>query len=35
MPNAELAVIDDAAHLAMLERPEPFNAAVGDFMDSL
>ena len=35
MPNADLAVIDDAAHLAMLERPEPFNAVVGDFMDSL
>jgi pimeloyl-ACP methyl ester carboxylesterase len=35
MPNAELAVIDDAAHLAMLERPEPFNAALGEFMRSL
>lgn len=35
MPNADLAVIDDAAHLAMLERPGPFNAAVREFLDSL
>ncbi|HKL30765.1 MAG TPA: alpha/beta hydrolase [Natrialbaceae archaeon] len=35
MPDTELAVVDDAAHLAMLEQPEPFNAAVGEFMDSL
>lgn len=33
IPDCDLAVIDDAAHLAMLERPERFNAAVSDFLD--
>lgn len=33
MPNCELATIEDAAHLAMLERPEAFNAALKSFLD--
>lgn len=33
LPAGELAVVADAAHLAMLERPEAFNAAVADFLD--
>lgn len=32
-PNAEWTTIDDAAHLAMLERPAAFNDAVADFLD--
>lgn len=35
LPNADLAVIDDAAHLAMLEQPEPFNEAIRRFLESL
>jgi len=35
MPQADLAIVDDAAHLAMLERPGPFNAAVSEFLDSV
>lgn len=31
--DCELAVIEDAAHLAMLERPEAFNAALAEFLD--
>ncbi len=31
MPDCELAVVDDAAHLAMLERPETFNEALSEF----
>jgi pimeloyl-ACP methyl ester carboxylesterase len=30
-PEATLAVVEDAAHLAMAEQPEPFNAAVATF----
>ena len=33
LPRGELAVVDDAAHLSMLETPEAFNAAVSDFLD--
>jgi pimeloyl-ACP methyl ester carboxylesterase len=33
MPDCELGVVEDAAHLAMLERPEAFNAAVSDFAE--
>jgi pimeloyl-ACP methyl ester carboxylesterase len=35
LPNGELAVVEDAAHLAMLERPAAFNAAVGAFLRQL
>jgi len=33
VPDCELAVIEDAAHLSMLERPEAFNAALAEFLD--
>ncbi|MFB6250725.1 MAG: alpha/beta fold hydrolase [Halobellus sp.] len=33
IPHCELTVLDDAAHLAMLERPTAFNDAVRDFLD--
>ncbi|MFC4541531.1 alpha/beta fold hydrolase [Halosolutus amylolyticus] len=33
--DGTIAEIDDAAHLAMLERPDAFNAAVADFLDSI
>lgn len=33
LPDCELAVIEDAAHLAMLERPVAFNSAVSSFLD--
>ncbi|WP_144903363.1 alpha/beta fold hydrolase [Halobellus captivus] len=33
LPDCELSVIDDAAHLAMLERPGAFNDALTDFLD--
>ncbi|WP_396612202.1 alpha/beta fold hydrolase [Haloferax sp. S1W] len=33
LPDCELATIEDAAHLAMLEQPKAFNAAVQDFLD--
>ena len=32
LPDAELAVIEETAHLSMLERPEAFNAVVSDFL---
>lgn len=32
IPDAELAVVDDAAHLAMLERPEAFNRALSEYL---
>jgi pimeloyl-ACP methyl ester carboxylesterase len=32
VPGAEWTTIDDAAHLAMLERPDAFNDALGDFL---
>ncbi|WP_435128958.1 alpha/beta fold hydrolase [Halobaculum sp. D14] len=35
IPDCELAVIEDAAHLAMLEQPDAFNAAVSEFLDRL
>ncbi len=34
LPDCELTVLDDAAHLAMLERPGAFNDAVSDFLDA-
>jgi pimeloyl-ACP methyl ester carboxylesterase len=30
--GAELAVVEDAGHLVMLERPEAFNAALREFL---
>ena len=33
MPDCGLAVVEDAAHLAMLETPEAFNAALESFLD--
>ncbi|MFA1611533.1 alpha/beta fold hydrolase [Halobellus rubicundus] len=33
IPDCELRILDDAAHLAMLERPDAFNDAVADFLD--
>lgn len=35
IPNADLAEIDDAAHLTMVERPAAFNAILATFLDSL
>lgn len=35
LPYCELALIDDAAHLAMLEQPDAFNSAVESFFDRL
>ncbi|WP_135820643.1 alpha/beta fold hydrolase [Halostella litorea] len=35
IPDAALAVVEDAAHLAMLERPKAFNAALENFLDGL
>ena len=32
VPDAELSVVDDAAHLAMLERPEAFNRALSAYL---
>ncbi|MFW5939163.1 MAG: alpha/beta fold hydrolase [Halolamina sp.] len=33
IPNCEVATVDDAAHLAMLEQPAAFNDAVDAFLD--
>ncbi|WP_336025118.1 alpha/beta fold hydrolase [Halobellus salinisoli] len=33
LPDCELSVLDDAAHLAMLEAAEAFNAGLRDFLD--
>lgn len=35
IPDCDLAVVEDAAHLAMLEQPEAFNAALETFFDRL
>ena len=35
IPGARLAVIPDAGHLPCIENPEPFNKAVGAFLDSV
>ncbi len=35
IPDCERAVIEDAAHLAMIEQPAAFNAAVSAFVDRL
>jgi len=32
MPDAELAVAEDARHALPVERPDEFNAVVGDFL---
>ena len=32
MPNAEVAVVEDARHALPVERPDDFNAIVGDFL---
>jgi 3-oxoadipate enol-lactonase len=34
IPRGELTVLDDAAHLAMLERPAAFNAAISAFLNA-
>jgi pimeloyl-ACP methyl ester carboxylesterase len=33
IPDAELAIVEDAAHLAMLEQPRAFSGALVDFLD--
>ncbi|WP_256305664.1 alpha/beta fold hydrolase [Halobellus litoreus] len=33
LPDCELTVLDDAAHLAMLERADAFNDSVSDFLE--
>lgn len=33
MPDCDLAVLEDAAHLAMVERPDPFTAVVEAFLE--
>ena len=33
LPDAELAVVEDAGHLAMIERPRAFNAALREFLE--
>jgi len=33
IPDCDLAVLEDAAHLAMLERPDAFNATLATFVD--
>ncbi|MFB6179158.1 MAG: alpha/beta fold hydrolase [Halorientalis sp.] len=35
IPAGELAVLDDAAHLAMIERPAAFNSAINEFHQRL
>lgn len=35
LPDCELATVEDAAHLAMLERSEAFNEAVSGFLDGI
>ena len=35
IPDCGLRVIDDAAHLAMVERPDAFNGTVASFLDRL
>ncbi|MEF8780214.1 MAG: alpha/beta hydrolase, partial [Haloferacaceae archaeon] len=35
IPDCELAHVEDAAHLAMLEQPTAFNAALEEFLDRL
>lgn len=35
MPNATLVVMEDARHAVPVEKPEPFNAIVDDFLTSL
>ncbi|GCF12322.1 carboxylesterase [Haloarcula mannanilytica] len=33
IPSGEVSFVPDAAHLAMVERPDPFNDIVGSFLD--
>lgn len=35
IPEARLEIVPGAGHLANLERPEPFNAALGAFLNSI
>ncbi len=35
LPNCELATIDDAAHLSMLERPDAFASTLESFFDGI
>jgi pimeloyl-ACP methyl ester carboxylesterase len=35
MPDCEVAILADAAHLAMLERPESFNRVVSKFLEGV
>ncbi|WP_340100624.1 alpha/beta hydrolase [Salinibaculum salinum] len=34
LPRGDLTVLDDAAHLAMVDQPAAFNAALADFFDT-
>jgi pimeloyl-ACP methyl ester carboxylesterase len=34
LPNCRLGIVEDAAHLAMVEQPEPFNNALREFLDT-
>jgi len=35
LPAGRLSVIADAGHMAPMERPEPVNAAIVEFLESL
>ncbi len=35
LPNAELHLIDECGHAAMMEKPEEFNAILGNFLNGL
>ncbi len=34
MPNARLAIIEDARHAVTIERPEAFNQVLADFLQA-
>lgn len=34
LPHGDLTVLDDAAHLAMVDRPAAFNRAIAEFLDA-
>ena len=35
LPNAKLAIIEDAAHMSMVDQPEEFNRIVREFLNSI
>jgi 3-oxoadipate enol-lactonase len=35
MPNARLEVISEAGHMSPLENPEPVNAAIREFLQTI